>query len=52
MMERHQIENQEPQEIASQLTAAFDTHCLTTPVTRLAAGEKEALKPLYVKTQG
>ena len=32
MMERHQIENQEAQDIASQLTAAFDTHCLTTAV--------------------
>ena len=27
MMERHQIENQEAQDIAAQLTAAFDTHC-------------------------
>ena len=32
MMERHQIENQEAQDIASQLTAAFDTHCLTKAV--------------------
>ncbi len=32
MMERHQIENQEAQDIASQLTAAFDTHCLKTAV--------------------
>ena len=29
VMERHQIENQEAQDIASQLTTAFDTHCLT-----------------------
>ena len=32
MMERHQIENQEAQDIAAQLTAAFDTHCLKTAV--------------------
>ncbi len=32
MMERHQIENQDAQDIASQLTAAFDTHCQTAPV--------------------
>ena len=32
IMERHQIENQEAQDIASQLTAAFDTHCLKTAV--------------------
>ena len=32
MMERHQIENQQAQDIASQLTAAFDTHCLTKAV--------------------
>ena len=32
IMERHQIENQEAQDIASQLTAAFDTHCLETAV--------------------
>lgn len=32
MMERHQIENQEAQDIASQLTAAFDTHCPKTAV--------------------
>ena len=32
MMERHQIENQEAQDIASQLRAAFDTHCLTSAV--------------------
>ena len=29
MMERHQIENQEADSIARELTAAFDTHCLT-----------------------
>ena len=33
MMERHQIENQEAPDIAAQLTAAFDTHCLKTAVT-------------------
>ena len=32
MMERHQIENQEAQDIAAQLTAAFDTHCVPSPV--------------------
>ena len=32
MMERHQIENQEAQEIAAQLTAAFDTHCVKAAV--------------------
>ena len=32
IMERHQIENQEARDIASQLTAAFDTHCLKTAV--------------------
>ena len=32
MMERHQIENQEAQDIAAQLTAAFETHCLKTTV--------------------
>ncbi len=32
IMERHQIENQEAQDIASQLQAAFDTHCLKTAV--------------------
>ena len=32
MMERHQIENQDAQDIASQLTAAFDTHCQTAAV--------------------
>ncbi len=32
MMERHQIENQEAQDIAAQLTAAFDTHCPKTAV--------------------
>ena len=32
MMERHQIENQEADAIATQLTAAFDTHCAGTPV--------------------
>ena len=32
MMERHQIENQEAQDIAAQLTAAFDTHCQKTAV--------------------
>ena len=33
MMERHQIENQEAGPIATQLTAAFDTHCAAAPVT-------------------
>ncbi len=32
MMERHQIENQEAQDIAAQLTATFDTHCQETAV--------------------
>ena len=32
MMERHQIENQEANAIATQLTAAFDTHCAAEPV--------------------
>ena len=32
MMERHQIENQEANAIATQLTAAFDTHCAAAPV--------------------
>ena len=32
MMERHQIENQEADAIATQLTAAFDTHCVGAPV--------------------
>ena len=32
IMERHQIENQEAQDIAAQLTAAFETHCLKTAV--------------------
>ena len=32
MMERHQIENQEADAIATQLTAAFDTHCVAAPV--------------------
>ena len=32
MMERHQIENQETQDIAAQLTVAFDTHCPKTAV--------------------
>jgi len=32
MMERHQIENQEAQDIAAQLTAAFETHCSTGAV--------------------
>ena len=32
MMERHQIENREAPDIAAQLTAAFDTHCLKTAV--------------------
>ena len=31
MMERHQIENQEATSIASDLTAAFDKHCVTAP---------------------
>ena len=33
MMERHQIENQEAQSIAADLTAAFDTHCATEAVS-------------------
>ena len=32
MMERHQIENQEADAIATQLTAVFDTHCVGAPV--------------------
>ena len=32
MMERHQIENQEADAIATQLTEAFDTHCVGAPV--------------------
>ncbi len=32
MMERHEIENQEAQDIAAQLTTAFDTHCVKSPV--------------------
>ncbi len=32
MMERHQIENQEADAIATQLTSAFDTHCVPAPV--------------------
>ena len=32
LMERHQIENQEAQDIASQLIAAFDTHCVKTAI--------------------
>ena len=32
MMERHQIENQEADAIATQLTAAFGTHCVGAPV--------------------
>ena len=32
MMERHQIENQEADAIARDLTAAFDHHCATEPV--------------------
>ena len=32
MMERHQIENQEADAIATQLPAAFDTHCVGAPV--------------------
>ena len=32
MMERHQIENQEADAIATRLTAAFDTHCVGAPV--------------------
>ena len=33
MLERHQIENQEAGGIASELTAAFDTHCAKAPVS-------------------
>ena len=33
IMERHQIENQEAGAIATQLTAAFDTHCAAAMVT-------------------
>ena len=32
IMERHQIENQEAHDIASQLTTAFDEHCAKTAV--------------------
>jgi len=32
MMERHQIENQEADAIAAQLTAAFEKHCAAEPV--------------------
>ena len=32
MMERHQIENQEADAIATQLTAAFDKHCAAEPI--------------------
>ena len=32
MMERHQIENQEADAIAAQLTAAFEKHCAKEPV--------------------
>ena len=32
MMERHQIENQEADAIAAQLTAAFEEHCAKEPV--------------------
>lgn len=32
MMERHQIENQEADTIARDLTAAFDKHCTVEPV--------------------
>jgi putative YphP/YqiW family bacilliredoxin len=30
MLERHQIENKAPQQIAHELTAAFDQHCATS----------------------
>ena len=33
MMERHQIENQEADAIARDLTAAFDKHCVTEAVS-------------------
>ena len=33
MMERHQIENQEADAIARDLTAAFDNHCVTEAVS-------------------
>ena len=33
MMERHQIENQEAQSIAAELTAAFDKHCAREAVS-------------------
>ena len=33
MMERHQIENQEADAIASNLTAAFDEHCAAEAVS-------------------
>ena len=32
MMERHQIENQEADAIAAQLTAAFEKHCAAEPI--------------------
>ena len=32
MMERHQIENQEADAIAAQLTAAFEKHCAADPI--------------------
>lgn len=32
MMQRHEIENQEAQDIAAQLTTAFDTHCVKSAV--------------------
>ena len=32
MMERHQIENQEADAIAAQLTAAFEKHCAGEPI--------------------
>lgn len=37
MMERHQIENKWPQQIAQELTSAFDKHCAATATT-VAAG--------------
>ena len=40
MMERHQIENREAQDIASQLTTAFDTHWPDGGRRRLAAGAR------------
>jgi putative YphP/YqiW family bacilliredoxin len=33
MMERHQIENQEADSIARELTVAFDKHCTAEPVS-------------------